>query len=216
MKTFKDLTIKSSLEKLISLVEKLQISDSSDFKFVSDKSEDYAKMIGKKTNEVLTFESPVIKGAIAFVWMVVGEENDLRITNITPNKSGQLSIEQYNSILDSFYDKVIKPNIDENYHVVLSTDTKTIVDYAGKEVAEKLQVWIKSANKSTLNTHPLDFERWASFLITAHKNESELTTSQLEKFLVDEIGISEERLVSKIVIDYEYGRELLNEYDKHR
>lgn len=216
MKTFKDLTIKSSIEKLISLVEKLQVSESSDFKYSSEKSEDYAKMIGKKTNEVLTFESPEIKGAIAFVWMVVGGENDLRITNITPNKSGQLSIEQYNTILDRFYDEVIKPSINNDYHVILSTDNKTIVDYAGLEVAEKLQVWIKSANKSTLNTHPLDFERWASFIITAHENDSELTTTQLEKYLIDEIGIPDDRLVSKIVIDYEYGRDLLKEYDKHR
>lgn len=216
MKTFKHLKIQSSIEKLISLVEKLQSGDFLDFKYVSEKSEDYAKMIGKKSNEVLTFESPEIKGSVAFIWMVVGEEKDLRITNITPNKSGQLSIEQYNSILDSFYDKVIKLNVDNNYQVIISTDTKTIIDYAGQEVAEKLQVWIKTANKSTLNTHTLDFERWASFLITAHENDSELTTIQLEKYLVDEIGIPDESLVSKIVIDYEYGRDLLKEYDKHR
>jgi hypothetical protein len=216
MKTFKDLTIKASVEKLISLVEKLKSIDFVDFKYASEKSQNYAKMIGKKSNEVLTFESPEIKGAVAFVWMVIGQDNDLKITNITPNKSGQLSIEQYNSILDSFYDRVIKPNIDKNYQVILSTDTKTIVDYAGHEVAEKLKVWIKSVNKSTLNTHPLDFERWASFLISAHENDSELTTTQLEKYLIDEIGIPDDNLVSKIVIDYEYGRDLLKEYDKHR
>jgi len=216
MKTFKDLTVKSSIENLISLVEKLQGDYSSNFKYVPEKSEDYASMIGKKKNEVLTFESPEIMGAVAFVWMVIGEEKDLRITNITPNKSGQLSIEQYNSILDTFFDNVIKPNVNDNYQVILSTDTKTIIDYAGQETAEKLEVWIKSANKSTLNTHPLDFERWSSFLISAHQCESELTTTQLEKYLVDEIGIPDDRLVSKIVIDYEYGRDLLSEYDKHR
>lgn len=215
MKTFKELKIKATKDKLIFLVDKLQNIEHLDFKYVSDKSGDYANMIGLKSNEVLTFESPEIKGAIAFVWLII-DERGLRITNITPNKSGQLSIEQYNAIIDSFYEKVIKPNIDNDYQVVLSTDTKTIVDYAGKEVADKLLIWIKSANKSTLNTHPLDFERWASFLITAHENDSELTTTQLERFLIEEIRISDEKLVTKILNDYEYGRDLLDEYDKNR
>src|ERR1035437_10066329 len=107
MKTIKNLKIKSPIDKLIFLVEKLQRVKRDDFQYVSGKSEEYAKMIGKKSNEVLTFESPEIKGAVAFVWLVIDDE-ELRITNITPNKSGQLSIEQYNSILDSFYERIIK------------------------------------------------------------------------------------------------------------
>lgn len=215
MKTFKHLKIISQPEKLIVLVEKLQTADLDRFEYKSEKTLDYAKMIGKNSNQVLSFESPEIRGAIAYIWLVA-DEDELKITNITPNKSGQLSIEQYNSILDEFYDNIIKPNIDNQYQVIISSDRKTIVDYAGFEVSEKLRVWINSANKSTLNTHPLDFQRWASFLISAHENKSELTTTQLEKYLIEEIGISDDELVSKVILDYEYGRDLLGEYDKHR
>ncbi|MDO6814007.1 hypothetical protein [Tenacibaculum soleae] len=215
MKTFKELKIISEPEKLSTLVVKLQTVDLDRFLYNSEKTLDYAKMIGKKSDQVLTFESPEIRGAVAYVWLVA-DENELKITNITPNKSGQLSIEQYNSILDEFNDIIIKQNIDNQYQVIISSDSKTIIDYAGLKVSEKLQVWINSANKSTLNTHPLDFQRWASFLISAHKNQSELTSVQLEKYLIEEIGIPDDELVNKIAIDYEYGRDLLKEYDTDR
>jgi hypothetical protein len=214
MKTFKELRINASSELLTTLVVKLQNLAFGDFVYQSDKTIEYAKMIGKNSNQVLTFLSPKIRGAIAYVWLVI-DNNELKITNITPNKSGQLSFEQYNSILDEFFNIIIKPNIDSRFDIVISSDNKTISDYAGPEVSKKIESWIKLANKSTLNTHPLDFKRWTEFVISAHKNESELTTTQLGKYLIDVVGISDEELVDKILLDYEYGRDLLKEYDKY-
>lgn len=215
MKTFKELKIISRLDKLILLVEKLQASHFETFQYESEKAQDYAKMIGLNLNQVLTFKTPKISGAVAYVWMVA-DDSELRITNITPNQSGQLSIEQYNAILDEFFVNVIKPSINEFYQVIVSSDSKTIEDYAGSEVSKKLKIWINAANKSTLNTNHFDFERWASFVIEAHKYDSALNTTELEKYLIEEINIPDDDLVSKILIDYEYGRDLLKEYDRYR
>lgn len=215
MKTFKELKIISQLDKLILLVEKIQTSNLEGFVYEKEKATDYANMIGLKKNQVVTFLCPEIKGAIASVWMVA-DKNELRITNITPHNSRQLSIEQYNAILDYFFEIVIKPNIDGNYQVILSSDSKTIEDYAGVQVAKKLRAWITLANKSTLNTHPNDFERWASFVIEAHLKNSKLNTTELEKYLIEEINIPDYELVGKILTDYEYGRDLLKEYDKYK
>lgn len=215
MKTHKSLKITSQPEQLTSLIKKLQDATFEGFSYDSEKTNEYAKIIFKENNQVLSFISPEIRGAIAYVWLLL-DNNELTITNITPNKSGKLSIEQYNSILDKFFEAVLKPNVETQHHVKISSEDKTIEDYAGVEVAKTLNSWIRLANKSTLNTDSFDFERWAEFLITAHKEQSELTTIQLGKYLMEEIMVPDDELVEQITLDYEHGRSLLKEYDKHR
>lgn len=215
MKTFKEFSIEADHDLLTEFVTKLQNMNFDNYTYDSEKALNYAKMIGRNSNEVLTFKSPEIKNAIAYIWLVV-DGNNIKITNITPHVSGQLRIDQYNAILDDFYLHIIKPNIDDQYAVKITSDSKSIQEYAGIETAKKLEKWISLANKSTLITNNYDFDRWTDFIITAHRNNTNLNPIQLEKYLIVDIGISDENLVNQVVNLYDFGRILLVEYDKQK
>lgn len=215
MKIFKKLEITGRNNSLKTLLNKIKIESHRNFTYVSEKSDDYAKMISTSKECTATFLTNEIENAIAYVWLVLTEDS-LYISNITPNKSGQLTFHQYNSIVDTFYKEVIEKNITPEFEVHYSKDEITISDLADNETISKLKNWINSANPSTLNTNPFDFQRWCEFIFTAHKNKSNLNSSQLEKYLIEDIKIYDEDLVSKIALDYEYSLDLLKEYDKFR
>lgn len=215
MKVFKKLEIKGENSDLISLLNKIKSKKYKNFNFIVDKSDDYAKMIATSKDCTATFLTSEIENAIAYVWLVV-TKNLLYVSNITPNKSGQLTFHQYNSIIDKFYEEIIEKNIIPEFDVNFSKDEITINDLADKTTISKLKSWIDSSNHSTLNTHPLDFKKWCDFIFTSHNNQSTLTASQLEKYLIEDVKIYDEDLVSKIVLEYEYSLDLLKEYDDYR
>lgn len=212
MKTFKKIEIKGNIKDLIQLLEEIKIKKHQNFTYISEKSDDYASMISLPKNCTATFLSNEIENAIVYIWIVISD-NLLYISNITPNKSGQLTYEQYNFIISKFYDEVIKPQKTNDIIIDISKDNLSIEDLAGIETYRKLKKWIDSANPSTLNTNPFDFKRWCDFIFTAHSNKSDLTSSQFERYLIEDEKFYDEELVSKIAIEYEYSLDLLKEYD---
>ncbi|REG90250.1 hypothetical protein [Flavobacterium aquicola] len=215
MRTFKKLEIKGEKEDLVNFLKEIKSKVYDNFTYMSDKSDDYAMMISLPKEYTATFLSNEIERAIAYVWLVISD-NLLYVANITPNKSGQLTYNQYNSIISKFCEEVVKSDTIKDISINLSKEDFTIEDFAGADTALKLKNWINSANLSTLNTNHYDFKRWCDFIFTSHLTKSQLTSSQFEKFLIEDVKLYDEDLVSKIVQEYEYSLDILKEYDKHR
>lgn len=212
MKTFRKIEIRGLKDDLITYLNQIKAQNHENFTYINDKSDEYAMMIAIPKECTATFLSKEIENAIAYIWLVISDDL-LYVSNITPNKSGQLTYNQYNSIANKFYEEVIKAQDVKNITPYLSKDYMTIEDLAGLETSGKLKNWINSANPATLNTNPHDFKRWCDFIFTAHLNKSKLTASQLERYLIEDEQFYDEEIVSKIVLEYEYSLDLLNEYD---
>jgi hypothetical protein len=216
MKTFKNLIIQNSQSQSLKDILQNVISKlPTDWKFREDLVENYAKNVSKDKSEIGCFESPEISGKKGLVWFVIWE-NELKIVNIVPTVSGSLSHDEYNQIFDKFNDDCISKVITSE--VADITITKGIYDVkqiAGDKTYQALHKWEASCNHSTGNTHPMDFERWASFVCIAHNENSKLTPDLLERWLVEEKNWNDDDLVSKIVIDFEYGLSILDHYVKN-
>lgn len=175
----------------------------------------YSKTVNLSQEEVGCFESPNINGKVTFIWLLL--ENDiLRITNVVPGEVGELSIEEYNRFVKEFHDQCLSQTIiPSDIEIYLSPSDVSIEEIAGEETAQKLKAWAYSANPSTGNTHPSDQEKWKDFLFTAFINNSNLDSYTLERWLVEEMGWKNYDTITKLIVDYEYGLDLLK-YEKYR
>ena len=140
----------------------------------------------------------------------------LHVANITPDYSGnggQLSESQYNQILDEFAEIVHPFLSDSQLTFDITSDEANITDHISDEAAKFLEKFSISANKSTGSAHPMDFERWAEFLIKVHGERSSLSESFLSKWLVEELQWPHEE-AEKLTIQYSFAQDLLQTYDK--
>ena len=73
------------------------------------------------------------------------------VSNIVPSKSGNsLSRHDYNSILEEFHDKALKPAADSlPVRTELTADAGDLEDWMSAETARKLRAFSRQANRST-------------------------------------------------------------------
>lgn len=214
MKIFNNLEIYNSSEELLSLLRQIKDNLPPDWSYKKEFIEPYVKNTSKSIDEVLCVESPIILEVKGLVWIGIWEEC-LKVINIVPTKPGSLSYDQYNAILDVFYQDCIKKYITDE-KISYNTKGKDIATICGTKTFEKMAIWESNCNHSTGNTNPHDFERWSAFVITAHREKSKLTSDWFERWLVEEKGWSMDfDITTRLVLEYEYSRDLLEENDKY-
>ena len=138
----------------------------------------------------------------------------LYVPNIVPHDAGELSMAQYNRILDEFAG-MLRTHIPSGSQLTMgiSSEDVTIKDWVSDEAAELLQRFSTVANKSTGSSHPRDFERWADFLIQIHREGSTLDSDPLMRWLVEELNWPPDR-AGKLAREFEFARDLLQAYDR--
>lgn len=146
--------------------------------------------------------------------LVLWQESDgYRVANIVPRNVGELGITKYNVILRDFVSRVAEPAAQAGgFEVDLTSFNQTLDDWLATGSAEALRRFSRLANKSTGASHPMDRERWFTFLISAHRASKRLDTEQLARWLVEVQGWSSER-AQELAIDYEFALGLLEQYD---
>ncbi|MCK5565615.1 MAG: hypothetical protein KAJ07_10255 [Planctomycetes bacterium] len=145
----------------------------------------------------------------ARLWLASNNEGGLYVSNIVPCEVGELTMEEYNLILNSFVD-VLKNDLSIKYE--LTKADKTLEDIMPPDVAQKLTVFSNNANKSTGYGHPCDFDRWLNFVIAFHQNKCERRTDLIERWLHEEAGWMWET-ASELACQIEYTVDLLERYD---
>jgi hypothetical protein len=153
-------------------------------------------------------ESPGRDGASA------SKSNALRIkvVNIRPDSGGQLSIEEYNHILDEFIEAATPIAHQHGLEAETVSAHTDLSRWASPTVIKALVAFSSTANRSTGHGHPMDYERWARFVILAHREGSSLDVSTLERYLVEELHW-DDSMVDKLGTSYESSRKILEAND---
>lgn len=141
----------------------------------------------------------------------------LTIANITPlGTRRKLSPKEYNDILRELAREFARPVAQANGVMVTATSDVLTVDNAlPADVAAKLRRFSNSANKSSAAGHPVDRERWLAFIVAAHGTETPLSSGELRRLLMEELGWSEP-VADALSADYASAREVLDYYDESR
>jgi hypothetical protein len=151
--------------------------------------------------------SPVRPAAHLFL---ISIPRGYRVSNVVPEKLGKLTRGEYNYIVEEFRAICAPIAVSNGLQLQISSNQMDISEQLTPRSMKALTAFEGSANITSL--HPLDSERWRKFLILAHKDNVDLSTNTLERWLIEEKRWPEDRAI-KMVIEYEFARELLKDYD---
>jgi hypothetical protein len=137
------------------------------------------------------------------------DSGSIHVPNIVPRSRHRLDYGEYNAILEEFYQRFVRPAADRTGVVAELTGNQVDLDHwLSPAVAEKLVQFSRTANRGTGSSHPNDRERWNDFVLAAHQEDSTLDASTLRRWLMEVEDWAPE-VADQLVIEYEYGRELL-------
>lgn len=216
MRKFRDLIIRGGDEKSRrALLVKIKDAIPEDWELKKDLIESYSKSTSKNDDDVICVKSPEDDKPVGLVWLGIWQDT-IHVRNIIPADREGLKYDNYNKIIERFSKECVEPNVGKDFDLKLTSNEYTLEEEAGKETAALLENWAKTCNPSTLNSHPSDFERWAEFIISAHKTGSKLSPETLKRWFFEEQGWDRNfEKIYDLVLDYEYALRLLEVYDKH-
>jgi hypothetical protein len=194
MKTFQDLKIKTlvSPEKAIEEITKF-LPDA--WKRNKDREADLAKHLAN-INYCFEFQSASIGHAMLFLSPMEGM---MKVPNIVPMDKIELTIDEYNRILDVFINDGIKGHFEFE---VTKSDVE-LSDLIGEESVEKFYAFSRCANKSTGRAHPSDEARWFDFVMSTVRNDDFISLEELRFFLIEDGW--DEQSAFDLSLDYSYG-----------
>lgn len=170
--------------------------------------------------------SKVEQAKIFFYIKNVAIDNNIHVGNIVPisQNKRKLTIEEYNNILDLFYQEIISLYKEDNIKIELSTDKFDPTAVMSNESINKLTLFSNAANKSTGSIHPCDRERWFDFIFTSFSNGDKLNEEIFARFLsdkeywgepdtciIDESAWTDEK-AKELAIEYSSAIEVLEKY----
>lgn len=144
---------------------------------------------------------------VATIWISI-ENNVIVLRNITSNQRSFLSIEEYNSIVTSFYKNVVQKAKMEGVRRSLSKPTLDLRDLMGAKCTEALISFSNCANKDSVLAHDSDFKRWAKFVKLASSTRARITADQLESWLKENGW--RDKCAEELASYYEYSINLLS------
>jgi hypothetical protein len=119
-------------------------------------------------------------------------------------------------VLREFMERAVRPAADAlGVEVSMSDEQVPITKWLSSEAATRLRRFSNAANKGTGSSHPLDFNRWASFLIQVHRDKSDLDAQTLLRWLVEEEHWPEDT-ADRLALEFEFAKDLLSAYDSER
>lgn len=150
-------------------------------------------------------------------------EGSIRVCNIVPLEKRELTVEEYNKVLNLFYIDIAKKYCEIHKNVKLvgpSSEQFDPLNYISDEALKKLTYFCDAANKSTGSSHPSDEERWFDFICQTVDDKRMFDYDTLFNFLIDEDywGRKEEGFLGVIghfAWDKENAQELAMEYDNY-
>ncbi len=152
----------------------------------------------------------------ATIILTTKDPDTLSVANVIPISRHRLNYDQYNRVLEEFYNRFVQPAAATTGAVAELTDTQADLEYwLSPLTAEKLRRFSSCANKGTGAALSQDRERWNDFVLSAHQDRSTLDASTLRRWLV-EVEDWPPEVADQLAVEYYYGRELLAFADGHR
>lgn len=179
----------------------------------SDREDELAAL--DRSRRIYVFKSDRVGNRPAVSLFLALYHGTLSVTNIVPQDPGSLTTSEYNAILDDFAAE-IRPLLEASGpRMIVTSDRRDITHWVSEDTARRLRSFSRMANKGTGSGHPLDFGRWAEFLIAAHQERSTLDAYTLQRWLIEEEHWPEEKAI-ELAGEFEFARELLKAYDSRR
>lgn len=218
MKTYQSLEVHLDKKNYQDFVNELnQLSDETNWSLRQDFISNYKRNSFSENKIITCLESPdyifnkkTIKGAL-WMWNFKGY---LEVFNIIPLIDNSLDYDEYNYILNEFYNTILlKLNEKYNGKIIISKAEKQIIETIGEDALNALMTFSHGANKSSGNTNPFDFNSWCDFIFIIFRNSIELDVSELIDWF-EEDGWSEE-MAHKLGLEFEYSLNLLERYEQN-
>lgn len=209
MEVFKDLRIKGSPESLEQFIRECAKAGSGDW------SRDL--QIEDQLEKGYAFRRAAGEGFREAIIVLIPQNDCLEAGNIVPaDDSGRLTRRQYNALLDDFVAQIAGPTADRlRMDLEVTPDHRPISDWLAPSTAECLRTFAEMANKGRGSAHPADFDRWAAFLIRAHRDGARLDSGTLQRWLVEEEGWPEDT-AHDLAFEFQFARDLLRAYDRQK
>ena len=217
MYIYKELSFVGDKRSLDEFKRKAPSLASGDWKYTqSDRMKDYIAFdyLGNKVEQA---EVSIFYGRDSW------REGYIKVGNIVPLSKEQLSIKEYNSVLDLFYSEVIAPNQTklEGIRIVgPETDVFDPLKYISAEALKKLERFCNGANKTTGSSHPSDEKRWFDFICQTVDDNKTFNYDTIFRFLMDEDywGKKDPSFIGAMghfAWDEVHAEELATEYDNY-
>ena len=165
------------------------------------------------SEDVMAFERKSkddLPNSVLILWI---ESYGYKVVNIVPLEVDHISISLYNDILNDFIVRVVQSASKSlKCSVEVSARRQSITDWISQEAADALRRFSVTANRSTGSSHPSDQRRWFEFLFAVHKAPGKFNTNLLGRWLREVEGWTPE-VVEDLIIEYEFGMDLLKAYD---
>lgn len=150
-------------------------------------------------------------------------EGVVKVCNIVPLEKSQLTVEEYNTILDLFYNDIAKVYGEMHRKIKIVGPSSELFDplnYISEEALHKLTLFCDAANKSTGSVHPSDEKRWFDFICQTVDDKMVFDYDTLFEFLQDEDywGKKEQEFLGVIghfAWDEELAEKLASEYENY-
>jgi hypothetical protein len=213
LEVFKELTVRGVPPTLSRLIDEITGHPATGWRRNRDREpRDMPKLSAGYELAVFRWEGPGIAPAADVFFKSDGEV--LKVTNIVPVNVPKLSFAEYNAIIDDFAARNILERQEKiPLKVQITPDHLPITHWLTREAADLLTSFSRSANRSI--PHPLDTERWRAFLIKAHLERTTLDTETLFRWLTEEERWPEEE-ADRLILQFEFALQLLDDYDKKR
>lgn len=150
-------------------------------------------------------------------------EGNIKVFNIVPLVKNELTIDEYNAVLDLFYEEIVIPNKEKLQGIRVIGSESDVFDplkYISKVALEKLNKFCNGANKSTGSSHPSDEERWFDFICQTVDDNQVFDYDTLYRFLIDENYWGKKDpsfmgVIGHFAWDEKHAEELASEYDNY-
>lgn len=214
MKTFQKLRISGDPEEIDSRLKEIATSLRSGWSHNIERENELKKDTLSEKGMYCFHCSESQSHPSANLWFAESEPGQWYNSNIVPDKVSRLDFDQYNTILNEFYDLFIKPLEEEqDVEVSISPAEASIENWVSSDTAKLLKIFSSAANRTVL--HWMDEERWYDFVIAAHRENADLDPDYLERWLREDEQWPED-MAYELAMSYEKSRSLLEYYDKNR
>jgi len=145
------------------------------------------------------------------LWIATRSASEQYVSNIVSNDVRKLTCDQYNDILQEFQQRFAQPAADSvGVDVRPGNPDPQIEDFLSPTAARLLRSFSALANKSIL--HPRDRKRWNEFLAAAYRENAQLDSSMLQRWLIEDENWPGETAI-ELSVEYENARALLETFE---
>jgi hypothetical protein len=147
-------------------------------------------------------------------FIVGNSDREVKVLNMVVAEGiGSLTMEQCNALLEEWQTFATPAAEALGMHVERLAGQTHIRRWLSPQSEELLESFSRLANKSTGNGHPNDKERWLTFVVATHVENSECDGDILQRFLTEQHDWDVET-AERLAAEFDDQRAVLKHYDE--